>query len=60
MGGPVDDEEDYELEIWAGTIPLTTVFGAPVDDPLHSPRAGAPEHARSYRRPSRTAAEPAA
>ncbi|HXC49825.1 MAG TPA: pyridoxamine 5'-phosphate oxidase family protein [Candidatus Limnocylindrales bacterium] len=58
MGGPVDDEEDYDLGIWAGTIPLTTVFGAPVDDPLHAPRAEPPEHARSYRRPSVNGAVP--
>ena len=51
IGGPVDDEEDYALDVWAGTIPLTTVFGAPVDDPMHAPRAAVPEHASKYRRP---------
>lgn len=31
-GGPVDDDEDYELPIWAGVVPLTTTIGAPLDD----------------------------
>jgi hypothetical protein len=31
-GPPVDDEEDYALDAWAGVIPLQTVTGAPVPD----------------------------
>jgi len=31
-GGPVDDEEDYELDVWAGVLPLTLTTGAPVSD----------------------------
>ncbi|MFK7914626.1 MAG: pyridoxamine 5'-phosphate oxidase family protein [Pseudomonadales bacterium] len=27
-GGPIDDEEDYALPIWAGTVPIYTTFGA--------------------------------
>jgi hypothetical protein len=27
---PVDDEEDLELDHWAGIIPLTTIVGKPV------------------------------
>lgn len=26
-GGPIDDEEDYQLPIWAGVLPLYTVVG---------------------------------
>lgn len=33
-GGPSDDKEDYELPIWAGVIPMDTVFRKPVTDPL--------------------------
>src|SRR6266849_2797993 len=29
-GGPVDDEEDYALPVWAGVLPLTMVPGAAV------------------------------
>ena len=28
-GPPIDDEEDYELPIWAGVLPLSIVGGAP-------------------------------
>lgn len=31
-GGPVDDEEDYELPIWAGVIPLELTPGALISD----------------------------
>ena len=31
-GGPIDDEEDYELPIWAGVIPLELTPGAPIAD----------------------------
>lgn len=31
-GGPVDDDEDYELPVWAGTIPLREVAGEPIPD----------------------------
>ena len=31
-GPPLDDEEDYELPIWAGVIPLRLVAGVPVND----------------------------
>ncbi len=29
-GGPVDDEPDYDLPIWAGQIPLATILREPV------------------------------
>jgi len=32
-GPPIDDEEDYELPIWAGVLPLSLVPGEPVPDP---------------------------
>ena len=31
-GGPVDDEEDYALPIWAGVVPLKLTRGEPVAD----------------------------
>jgi nitroimidazol reductase NimA-like FMN-containing flavoprotein (pyridoxamine 5'-phosphate oxidase superfamily) len=31
-GPPLDDEEDYALDTWAGVIPLRMLAGAPVDD----------------------------
>src|SRR5256885_10444789 len=31
-GPPLDDEEDYNLPVWAGVIPLRFVADMPVDD----------------------------
>jgi uncharacterized protein len=33
-GAPVDDDEDYASDAWAGVVPLTLTPGAPVPDPL--------------------------
>ena len=32
-GGPIDDEEDYGRPVWAGVVPLRTMFGVPEADP---------------------------
>jgi nitroimidazol reductase NimA-like FMN-containing flavoprotein (pyridoxamine 5'-phosphate oxidase superfamily) len=32
-GGPVDDEEDYALDAWAGVVPLRLTRGEPAPDP---------------------------
>ncbi len=47
-GGPLDDEDDLELPYWAGVIPLTQSAGTPLSDPLHAPRAPAPQGALAY------------
>jgi nitroimidazol reductase NimA-like FMN-containing flavoprotein (pyridoxamine 5'-phosphate oxidase superfamily) len=39
-GPPIDDEEDLDLPVWAGVLPLRLTTGAPVPDP-HLP-AGMP------------------
>jgi len=31
-GGPIDDEEDYALPVWAGVVPICTSVGEPVLD----------------------------
>jgi nitroimidazol reductase NimA-like FMN-containing flavoprotein (pyridoxamine 5'-phosphate oxidase superfamily) len=31
-GGPIDDEEDYALPVWAGVVPLRTSLGEPIKD----------------------------
>lgn len=33
-GGPKDDDEDYDLPIWAGVVPLETKRLTPISDPL--------------------------
>jgi nitroimidazol reductase NimA-like FMN-containing flavoprotein (pyridoxamine 5'-phosphate oxidase superfamily) len=50
-GPPVDDEEDYALDVWAGVIPLTLAAGTPVDDPRLRPGVAAPSPARVRRAP---------
>lgn len=49
-GPPLDDEEDYELDVWAGTIPLRLEAGKPIVDPRTPAGKAAPEYAREYRR----------
>jgi hypothetical protein len=31
-GGPVDDEEDYDLDIWAGALPFRVICETPIPD----------------------------
>jgi uncharacterized protein len=31
-GDPVDDDEDYELDVWAGILPMRIVTGEPITD----------------------------
>ena len=48
-GGPVDDEEDYALPIWAGVIPVETRVLSPEPDPRNLPGGEIPEHIRTFR-----------
>jgi uncharacterized protein len=32
-GPPLDDEQDYALDAWAGVVPIHTLAGAPLADP---------------------------
>jgi len=32
-GPPLDDEEDYDMEVWAGVLPLRILPGQPISDP---------------------------
>jgi hypothetical protein len=50
-GPPLDDEEDYELPIWAGVIPLQMVAGAPIVDSRLPSNIDAPRYALDYERP---------
>lgn len=45
-GGPVDDDGDLELGIWAGVLPLRSGFGEPIPDPLLASDVTPPEHVR--------------
>jgi uncharacterized protein len=37
QGPPGDDEEDYELDVWAGLLPVTQSYGPPQPDPRLRP-----------------------
>ncbi|RKS77077.1 hypothetical protein BZB76_2448 [Actinomadura pelletieri DSM 43383] len=43
-GGPKDEDEDYALDIWAGTLPVHQSIGAPVPDPALRPGIPVPGH----------------
>ena len=50
-GPPVDDETDYEMNVWAGEIPLQLVAGEPISDPrLNIDKVNQPLYARNYSR----------
>jgi nitroimidazol reductase NimA-like FMN-containing flavoprotein (pyridoxamine 5'-phosphate oxidase superfamily) len=50
-GGPLDDEEDYARDTWAGVIPLTPRQSAPQPDERLRAGIEPPPYARAYRRP---------
>ena len=52
-GPPLDDEQDYSLEVWAGVIPLAMVAGTPSDDPRLGQGIEPPAYASAYRREGR-------
>ena len=49
-GPPLDDEEDYELPMWAGVVPLKLVAGEPVNDPRLPAETPVPDYAAHYKR----------
>ena len=49
-GPPLDDEEDYAMDVWAGVIPLRLVAGEPVADPRLTDGIQIPAYAREYKR----------
>jgi nitroimidazol reductase NimA-like FMN-containing flavoprotein (pyridoxamine 5'-phosphate oxidase superfamily) len=51
-GPPLDDEEDYELPIWAGVLPLRMVAGVPAPDPRLASHLVLPAHITGYDGPS--------
>lgn len=49
-GPPLDDEEDYELPVWAGVIPLRLVAGTPIPDPRLTVEGEPPRYTLDYSR----------
>jgi len=49
-GPPIDDEEDYDLSVWAGVVPLSIAAGSPISDDRLPADIEVPEYARRYAR----------
>ena len=49
-GGPVDDEADYTLPVWAGVLPLETAVKPPVPDAQRKNDPPVPEYLKNYSR----------
>jgi hypothetical protein len=49
-GGPVDDEQDYELPVWAGVLPLSVTTAAPIADARLKAGIAVPENVAKYSR----------
>jgi uncharacterized protein len=49
-GPPKDEEEDYQLPVWAGVLPLAMTPGAPIADPRLTPGVDPPAYVRNYSR----------
>lgn len=51
-GPPVDDEDDYQLAVWAGVLPLQLTPQAPQPDARLLAGVVIPEYVRQYQRPT--------
>jgi len=49
-GLPIDDEEDYALDVWAGVLPLRLEAGKPIDDERLRDGNSVPHYVSSWRR----------
>ena len=49
-GPPIDDDEDYALNVWAGVVPLKIAAGAPINDPRLPAKIEAPSYTPNYSR----------
>ena len=47
-GGPIDDKEDYELDIWAGVVPFKHIPIAPLQDENLKPGLKIPDSVLDY------------
>ena len=56
-GAPGDEEEDYDLPVWAGVIPLSLQAGEPIPDPLLKKGIEVPEYVFNYARGEGTSKE---
>ena len=50
VGSPIDDEEDYDLPVWAGVLPLREVSLSPIRDEMQSKEVILPPYIAGYSR----------
>jgi uncharacterized protein len=43
-GPPIDDEEDYAMDVWAGVLPLSLTYGPPIADERLPADIAIPDH----------------
>jgi nitroimidazol reductase NimA-like FMN-containing flavoprotein (pyridoxamine 5'-phosphate oxidase superfamily) len=48
-GPPIDDDEDYDLPVWAGVLPLETAVAPPVPDPRLDAAVETPGYVAGWR-----------
>jgi nitroimidazol reductase NimA-like FMN-containing flavoprotein (pyridoxamine 5'-phosphate oxidase superfamily) len=49
-GGPIDDEEDYALPVWAGVLPLQVSVKPPIPDEKRQRDQPVPKYLKNYSR----------
>lgn len=49
-GGPIDDEADYTLPVWAGVLPLETIAKSPIPDAQRKVDLPVPEYLKNRTR----------
>src|SRR5271156_3864367 len=49
-GGPIDDEADYTLPVWAGVLPLEVAVKTPIPDEKRQQDRPVPEYLKNYSR----------
>ena len=49
-GGPKDDDEDYEMSVWAGVLPLSVSPAEPIPDEVLPEGTEVPDYVTSYSR----------
>lgn len=50
VGPPLDEEDDYDLPVWAGVLPLQETPGSPIRDEAQSNDIPLPEYVAAYSR----------
>lgn len=50
VGDPVDDEQDYSLDVWAGVLPIQLATGAPLPDARLKGARAAPAYIENFAR----------